>query len=325
VAEGRADTAIVVLQRATDLSRDALGVIREQVLNDLASALRAAGRTREATVYQRRTIASLDSAGYRGSDALSGAVSYLTSSLFELGELATVDSAMRATLASIARTPNRHPGGLLNFLAGLARLRLGDLDSAEMFITRSMQDTTEAAGGLSAYVPPAMTQLRIEQRRIAEARRSLAALPSGTLVRRVNRAWLTARVRHAEGDVRGASAMLEDSLRAIATNPAKPPPSLAMPFVTAAEWRLLAGDARGADSLARLARAAGAMDSLALARSAYVGRAELVRARAFVALGDRGEARRAADRALVALGNGYGPEHPFTRAGKALRDSLPPS
>jgi hypothetical protein len=98
-----------------------------------------------------------------------------------------------------------------------------------------------------------------------------------------------------------------------------------MPFVTAAEWRLLAGDARRADSLALLARAAGAVDSLALERSAYVGRAELVRARAHATLGNRGEARAAADRALVALENGYGPQHAFARVGRALRDSLPGS
>lgn len=79
-----------------------------------------------------------------------------------------------------------------------------------------------------------------------------------------------------------------------------------MPFVTAAEWRLEAGDARGADSLAQLGRTAGAIDSIALERSGYVGRAELVRARALVRLGQTQEARRAAERALVALTNGFG-------------------
>ena len=45
---------------------------------------------------------------------------------------------------------------------------------------------------------------------------------------------------------------------------------------------------------------AAAVDSLALQRSAYAGRAELVRARARLALGDRAGARQAADRALIA-------------------------
>jgi hypothetical protein len=81
---------------------------------------------------------------------------------------------------------------------------------------------------------------------------------------------------------------------------------MAMPLVTLAGWRLAAGDARAADSLAVLARAAAALDSIALERSAYVGRAEVVRARALQALGDAPGARAAATRAVTALSNGYG-------------------
>jgi hypothetical protein len=98
---------------------------------------------------------------------------------------------------------------------------------------------------------------------------------------------------------------------------------MAMPFVTAAEWRLAAGDARGADSLATLAREAGAVDSLALERNAYVGRAELVRARARTVLGDLAGARLAAGRAVAALTNGYGFDGKWTREARALRDSIP--
>jgi hypothetical protein len=97
-----------------------------------------------------------------------------------------------------------------------------------------------------------------------------------------------------------------------------------MPYVTAAEWRLAAGDARGADSLALLGRAAAAVDSLALQRSAYVGRAELVHARAQLALGDHAAAQQAAERAVVVLGHGYGPVSVHTARARALRDSIRP-
>ena len=155
-----------------------------------------------------------------------------------------------------------------------------------------------------------------------EARASLARLPSGTLIRRVNRAWFTAWTRYAEGDKRGAIAMLEDSLRVIRGKADKPPPPLAVPFVVAAEWRLAAGDARAADSLALLGRAAGAIDSIAFRRSGYVGRAELIRARARHALGDIPSARDAADRAVVALSIGFGPSNPHTQAAREFRSSL---
>jgi hypothetical protein len=288
----------------------------------LAEALRAAGRTREASVYHQRVIVELDSIGFRGTATLPNAMTAVTGALFELGELAAVDSVVGAAIRAHARAPGEYSSGMLNFLFGLAKLRLGETDSAEVWIARSMRDTTEAAGGLSFYLPPAITQLRLEQGRVPEARASLATLPSGTFVRRVNRAWLTARVRHAEGDRLGAASMLEDSLRVLATTGAKPPPSLAMPFVTAAEWRLAAGDARGADSLARLARAAGAVDSAALGRSAYVGRAELAVARAQASLGATSEARSAIDRAVAALANGYGETSLITRRARAFRDSL---
>jgi serine/threonine-protein kinase len=323
VAEGQPDSAAALHRLAVAAaSRGAPPTVRLQMTSGLAEALRAAGRTREASVYHQRVIAELDSIGFRGTANLPNAMTAVTGALFELGELAAVDSVVAAAIRAHSRAPGEYSSGMLNFLFGLAKLRLGETDSADVWIARSMRDTTEAAGGLSVYLPPALTQLRLEQGRVPEARASLATLPSGTFVRRVNRAWLTARTRYAEGDRHGAVSMLEDSLRVLAATGAKPPPSLAMPFVTAAEWRLAAGDARAADSLARLARAAGAVDSVALQRSAYIGRAELVVARAQASLGAMAEARSAADRAMTALTNGYGSTSLITRRARAFRDSL---
>lgn len=105
--------------------------------------------------------------------------------------------------------------------------------------------------------------------------------------------------------------MLEDSLRALNGDNPKPNPPLAMPYITAAEWRLASDDARAADSLAALVRAAATVDSLAL-----------VRARARRELGDRISARAAADRAAAAMTNGFGVANRLTREARAPRDSL---
>ncbi len=323
IAAGRPDSAIALLERAVTLSREGRAAsLRLGATLDLSSALRAVGRTRDASVYQRQVLAEQDASGFRGTDLMTNVMGYVTSSLFELGELATVDSIVSAAHEHLARLPGGYSSAMLSFYRGLAKLRLGELDSADALLAQAMRDSTEGAGGLSVYLPPAITQLRLEQGRIREARASLAGLPSGTFVRRVNRSWLTARIRQAEGDSRGAASMLEDSLRTLAGTGATPPPSLAMPFVTAAEWRLDAGDASGADSLARLARSAGAIDSAALERNAYVGRAELVRARALVSLGRTTEARAAADRAITALVTGYGARNRHALEGRAFRDSL---
>jgi hypothetical protein len=93
-------------------------------------------------------------------------------------------------------------------------------------------------------------------------------------------------------------------------------------LAAAGEWRLSPGDARGADSLARLARSAAAIDTVALERSALAGRAELLSARALVASNDVPNARGAAERAVKALANGYGPSNAWTRSARLLADSL---
>jgi tetratricopeptide (TPR) repeat protein len=322
IAEGHPDSAVRILTRALAGTRGAGNpLLRQEVMMSLAAALRAAGRTREATAYQRLTLVELEAIGYGPTDIFANVVSTTTSALFELGELAAVDSLVSSVIRS-QMAQGAHSSGVLYSLTGLARLRMGELDSAAGLFARAQRDSTEGAGGLASYLPPAMTQLYLEQGRPVEARQSLVVLPKGTFVRRVNRAWFTAWTRYLEGDVRGATTMLEDSLAAIKGEGPRPPPSLAMPFVTAAEWRLAAGDARAADSLARLGRDAAAVDSLALDRSAYVGRAELVHARALAALGVAAHARQAAERAAIAMSNGYGPRNARTLRAIAFRDSL---
>jgi eukaryotic-like serine/threonine-protein kinase len=323
LAEGHVDSAIALFGQAVDATgNDRNESFRLQALNDLAGALRAAGRTREASEYQQQIIGELDATGYRGTDILPNATSFLTGSLFELGELTRVEAVVAGLLSGQDSVHGRHSSGTLNFLYGLAKLRLGELDSADVWITRAMRDTTEGAGGLAAWLPPALVQLRLEQGRLAEARAAMETLPTGTLTRRVNSAWLGAWLRHAEGDRLGAAAMIEDSLGVLRGEGPVPPPALAMPFVTAAEWRLAAGAPQAADSLAQLGRAAGAVDSLALERSAWVGRAELVRGRARMAVGDQAGAREVAERARAALSHGYGPSSPWVRAAEALLDSI---
>ena len=323
IAEGHADSAVHVLTRALAATRGARNnpLLRQEVMMSLAAALRAAGRTREATDYQRLTLVELERIGYGPTDIFANVVSSLTSALFELGQMAAVDSVVSLVIRN-QMAQGAHSSGVLYAVAGIASLRKGELDSAAARFERARRDTTEGAGGLISYLAPATTQLHLERGHPAEARESLGRLPSGTLIRRVNRAWFTAWTRYLEGDVRGATAMLEDSLRAVKGDASKPPPALAMPFVTAAEWRLAAGDARAADSLARLGRDAAAVDSIALDRSAYVGRADLVRARALAALGMMTDARRAAERAVTAMANGYGSRNARTLAAIALRDSL---
>jgi len=326
VAGGDAAAALPLLLRAVALTEgDPRGLLRLSMLNDLAGVLRAEGRTREASTYQARIVTELAEAGYGNTDIMPNVVLFLASSLFELGELAVVDSIVGGFVAEQeARHGSGRAGSVYGFMYGLGKLRLGQLDSAEVWIGRALSDTTQGAGGLPVWMPAALAQLRLEQGRLPEARRAVAELPENTPTRRATAVWLRARLLHAEGgDAAGASLMLEEGLTALTGAGATPPPFLGLPLITAAEWRLALGDPAAADSLALLGRSASMLDSLAGERSAYVGRAELVRARALAALGDSGAARQAAERAGAALANGYGAASAFTRQAAALRDSLP--
>ena len=211
---------------------------------------------------------------------------------------------------------------MIGYMYGLGKLRLGMLDSADVWFARALRDTSENSVIVRTYLPAGLTQLRLEQGQLAKAREAYATLPTGTHTRRVTAALFGARIQHAAGDPRGAMRMLDTALRSLADGRPKPPTNMAVAFTTAAEWHIAAGDARAADSLAELAHVAAAQDSLAVRRSGYAGAAALVQARARAALGDRATARELARRASVALANGYGATSPRAREGRAVLDSL---
>ena len=323
VAMQQPDSAVPRFERAVDMAKSALGVTVLSRLNDLAMGLRAAGRTRDATISNQRIATELDSTGYRNTDIFPNALAFLAAGMWELGELARLDSILNHYVRQDeARDRPGSTGTVLAFMYGLGKLRLGEIDSADLWFTRALRDTTEGAGGVAAWTPAAFTQLRLEQGRLVDARRAAATLPGGTTTRRVTSALLGARIRYAGDDRNGAAHMLDTALRAIIGDAAKPPPNTALALTTSADWHLAAGDAAGADSLARLGSLAATVDSLALERSAYVALAEGVRARALRALGKPDEARAAAKRAAAAATNGFGAQHPSTRTMRALLDSL---
>jgi hypothetical protein len=211
---------------------------------------------------------------------------------------------------------------LLAFDYGRTKLRLGAIDSADLWVARALRDTTQGAGAFEAYTAATLAEIRLEQSRVGEARAAVGRLPDDRRGQRATAAMLRARLRRVDGDPLGASTLLERKMAALLSDGQPSLTLFALPLITAGEWRLGRGDARGADSLALLARRAAAIDSVALVRSALAGRAELLHARALRARGQLPDARAAAGRAVTALANGYGPEHAWTQAAGLLVDSL---
>ena len=323
-AEGQLLTATGSPDSAVDLHRRAvaLGAGGLSSLNHLADALRAAGRSREATGYQRRILLELDSAGYAESSMYTGVFGFLSAAMAELGEFRAFDSVAGILVRRLEAVhgPRMIPGNVAT-LYGIAKLRMGELDSASVWLGVAAGDTAASELVRLGWLPPAVTQLLVEQGRIAEARREVANLPDDSPYRRMNRVLLGARIRRAEGDAAGAAAALDSALLA-AVEPPDPAPYLAYALLKAADWRWRDGRGREADSLAALAIAATGLDSLALLGSAHVGQAELVRARVAAAAGNRAAAGRAAGRAASALANGFGSGHRLAGEARALRDSL---
>jgi len=324
VAAGQPDSGIALLRRAVPLvDNDPNATTRLQVINDLAAALRLAQRNREAVPYVRRVVAELDSTGYAETEALPNVLSLLANTQWELGEFATTDSE----LAIYVRQQERlHGQGsapkLLAFLYAQSKLHLGELDSADVWLGRVVRDTATDAGWVARWLPTTMTELRLDQGRLAGATRASAEIQLSARGARAVSTLALARVRRARGDAAGAARLLEQTLDSLSHDGKPALPYFTLPFVTAGEWRLASGDVRGADSLAQLAVNAAHSDSLSKQRSGFTGRAELFRGRTLLALHDTAGARAATQRALVALENGYGAARQWPREARALLDSL---
>ncbi|MEP6621400.1 MAG: serine/threonine-protein kinase [bacterium] len=321
VAEGKANEGIALLQRAVAIE-SIPGSRRLHTLNDLAESMRLAERMRDAIPYQREVVAAMDANGYGVTEVIGNALGYLDNSLWELGEAATAQHEVTTFVREQEATNGSgRVTALLAFLYGEGKLRMGEVDSADVWLGRALRDTASLAG-MEPWIPAAVTELRIEQGRVADAVRESSRLSHGARGRRASTTMLLARIRRQQGDAKAASVMLEGELHMLMSDGHPPLTLFSIPLVTAGEWRLAAGDAKGADSLALLARRVGGVDSLALRQSVFVGRAELLSARARRALGDPGGARAAAQRATRALDYGYGVSNRFARAARAFRDSL---
>ena len=323
-ATGQPDSGIALLRRALTLGDEDPGNTQQIGLtNSLAEVLRLSGRTREAVPLFRQILVDLDALGYGNTESFPNVVNFLATSLVDLGEFAAYDSTLRGYIRQreAVNGAGRVPT-LFAFLHARGQLRLGAIDSADIWLARALRDTTQGAGQFESFLAQAITDLRLEQSRLAEAKAAAAGLPTNRRGQRAIAAMLRARLQRAQGDARGASVVLERVIDSVWTDGGQRLTLFALPLITAGDWRLAAGDAGGADSLAQLARTAAAIDSMALTRSALAGRAELLSAQALRATGKTQDARQAVTRAVVALSNGYGPTHLWTQRAKALADSL---
>ena len=330
---GSGDSAIAAASEAIAI-RDSLGRVGDMTFVSLlglhSGALDRARRLREAIASQRRAVAVADASGFSGTASASVMRHNLGVLLSKVGEIAEAERLLHGVLADLQATD---PAGALPSQPLIhyahAALQLGMADSARKYFAKLAGQAT--ASGSRYWMGRALfgqAQAEIAAGRLADARstaerfRPLHGEPRlrSTDDQVVDVRMLDAMLARAAGDPARALALVREMIEA---HPGKATSRhLRAALMLAGQASLAAGDPEGALRHARWAREVATPDSLANGRSALVGEARLLEARALAARGDRAGAREAVAAALPALRVGAGASHARAREAEALLAGL---
>jgi tetratricopeptide (TPR) repeat protein len=316
--------------------RDSLGETKDAdyitLFSSLATALDREGQHRDALNVYRRAMAILDRTGQ--GETMNRAIfehDYAVS-LIDLGETAEAEQRLRDVLDRIARSdPSGHlPTQPLIHYAHTALFDRHTDSAAKYFAILAQQATQDHDSYWEGRALFGLARAQLQLGQLAAFERTTARFRAVTDSFGIKSTddevtdprILDARLALSRGDATTAHRLVVQVLRSNGyvkgTQQRVFPGKLVSTLILAAECALATHDAADALDYARAARTTSTLDSLTETRSARVGAARLVEARALLALGDSADARTSAERALVALRNGAGVEHPRTREAEAL-------
>lgn len=326
---------VAAMRRAIAI-RDSLGETKDLsyvgLSSSLAWALEGDRKYREALVQLRRGISLLDSSG-RGETIRRSVLEHdMASLLTDLGETAEGERLLHDVLERISAidpSGNIPQQPLIHYAH--AALFDGRADSAAKYFAMLDRQATrdhDAYWQGRAEFGLAEAQLRLGE--LARARRTAAhfrqVVPGQSIESTddelTDARALDARIALAAGETATASALARQVLQANGYFEGHLRARYHSTLILAAETALTLGRPADALRFARDASRASTRDPLSSVRSAYVGEARLVEARALLARGDTSAARASAERALVALRFGAGEAHPRTRAAEKLVAAL---
>jgi tetratricopeptide (TPR) repeat protein len=314
------------IQRAIAI-RDSMGRRRDifyiTLLDVLGYTLDRENRPREAVQVAQHAIALMDTIG-RGKTTSTAIMRHnLGVTYSRLGEVATAES----TLADVVeRFRESDPTGripeqpLIHYAH--AALYQGDADSARKYFSMlEDQAVADKNGYWHARALFGLAQADLKSGRTSEARRAVARYRplsglrdlANTDDQVMNVNTLDALLALAAGDTARANALVQKTLTSAGYFKGRRTPLLHSTLMLAAETELGLGRADSALALAREARKTATRDSSSATRSARVGEARLMEARAELAKGDTAAARADAEGALVALRVGAGANNARTR------------
>ncbi len=329
------ERAVPAVRRAIFI-RDSLGEKNDMIyvglLNSLATALDEQGQHRQALGIYRSAIEILDRTGRSGTMTRTILDHDYAVARFQLGETSQAEDTLHGVLQGLARsdpTGSLPEQPLVHY--AYAALFEHHYDSAAKYLgllaaqAATRRNTYWEARGLFGL---AQAELRIGDR--AAARQAVARFHE---ISDGKRGWnsddqitdariLDARVALESGDTATADALIVQVLRANGYFNGTRKKIFHSALILAAETALSLDKPAEALDYARSARASATLDTLTETRSAFVGEARLLEARALLATGDTAAAKSALVLAVEALRSGAGATHPRTREAEAMQGAM---
>ncbi|HSB54796.1 MAG TPA: hypothetical protein VLD58_10585, partial [Gemmatimonadales bacterium] len=326
-----ADSAVVLARHGIALMEqrgDTGEAAYVEALDILANALENSHHRRAALEVYQRLAALLDRTGRRETVSRNAISNNIGIALSNLGQLVEAEPVLLETAEQFRRTNPEHevhPAIMVNYARTL--IELNRLDSAAIWARQlRVQAAREKIVGLEQTALFFLARIDIARGRLDEAAATIAAFRA--LQPRMPRPHpedvmqLEGMLSRARGQVAEAHDRILAALKAGGYFEGRRGYGTRSLLALAARTALEAGQPDEALRFARAADSLAAEDSLAVTRSAFVGEARLLQARALVARGDSSGARHIIGSAITALGAGAGPRHPLTLEAEALRKSL---
>jgi tetratricopeptide (TPR) repeat protein len=326
---------VPAIRRAIFL-RDSLGETRDMayvgLFSSLSGALDEQGRHREALATYRRALAILDSSG-RGETMTRGIVQHdYALSMMNLGEVAAAEPLFHDLLDRMSRSdPGADlPGQPLIHYAHAALFERHADSAAKYFGILANQAAREHNNYWEGRGRFGLAQAQLQLGDVAGARHTTARFDQLAAAQKrfssddqvTDPRMLHAMLALQSGDAATANSLVVQLLRSQGYFKGKRGMTSRSALILAAETALALHQPAEALDYARGARATVTPDSLTAARSAYIGEASLIEARALLASGDTSRARATLAQAVTALRTGAGPTHPRTREAEALVTAL---
>ncbi len=328
------DAAIQHLRNAQGLlevSDATRGLPYHAVLTDLGGIYFRTSRFREAMELNARTAAALDRNGRGGTVGRVTVAMNGASILLRLGEVLSAEAASADALRRSQRLNEDKPvmpAYVVSYCIILNRLaRTADSIPRLRQASQELQAAGNTNWVLSANYHLAralmLTGNHDESLQLLdEVRRAWIQNPTANKDRLADLARTLAEIDLARGRLNEAREQIDSSLQQFGYPAAKPPLNLTAALATAARIYSGLGQHAEAENFANAALRISEGIARAPSQSADVGDALLALATVHRAQAKRNEARAEAARALEALTNGVGRDHPATREAIALETAL---